>query len=134
MSGSLYFQHTDPGIPVQSEAERGKLPVEALALHLTFPMVLALHAPRLRPRRAPRAAGHSCYRLHEARAGPEPTTRCAVSRRFSRLFWDTLRRCKLYDYERHRWLDFEGQPTSEPLCGPAIAAAQGVHEIVVAAE
>jgi omega-6 fatty acid desaturase (delta-12 desaturase) len=58
-----------------------------------------------------------------------------VSRHFTfRLFWDTLRRCKLYDYERHRWLDFAGQPTSEPLVRRAVAAAHGAHEIVVAAE
>ena len=24
------------------------------------------------------------------------------------------RRCKLYDYENHRWLNFRGRPTSEP--------------------
>ena len=26
----------------------------------------------------------------------------------------TLARCKLYDYENHRWLNFCGKPTSEP--------------------
>jgi len=27
---------------------------------------------------------------------------------------DTLARCKLYDYENHRWLNFDGRPTTEP--------------------
>lgn len=27
---------------------------------------------------------------------------------------DTLARCKLYDYENHRWLNFRGRPTTEP--------------------
>lgn len=27
---------------------------------------------------------------------------------------DVSRRCKLYDYERHCWLDFDGRPTSAP--------------------
>lgn len=26
----------------------------------------------------------------------------------------TLARCKLYDYENHRWLNFQGRPTTEP--------------------
>lgn len=26
----------------------------------------------------------------------------------------TLARCKLYDYENHRWLNFKGRPTTEP--------------------
>ena len=29
------------------------------------------------------------------------------------LFLDTIRRCKLYDYEAHRWLDFAGRITAE---------------------
>lgn len=32
-----------------------------------------------------------------------------------RYLLDTMRRCKLYDYESHRWLGFDGQPTSAPL-------------------
>jgi omega-6 fatty acid desaturase (delta-12 desaturase) len=27
---------------------------------------------------------------------------------------ETLARCKLYDYENHRWLNFKGRPTTEP--------------------
>jgi omega-6 fatty acid desaturase (delta-12 desaturase) len=27
---------------------------------------------------------------------------------------DILRRCKLYDYDAHRWLDYHGNPTTEP--------------------
>jgi len=59
----------------------------------------------------------------------------SVNRRFSfRLFWDTLRRCKLYDYERHAWLDFEGRPTAEPILQRTAAAAQAVPELAPAAE
>ncbi|MGH6943598.1 MAG: fatty acid desaturase, partial [Geminicoccaceae bacterium] len=40
----------------------------------------------------------------------------AVRERFTPLYlFDTMRRCKLYDYRRHRWLDFDGAPTSKPL-------------------
>lgn len=30
-----------------------------------------------------------------------------------RFFLDCARRCKLYDYDVHRWMDFNGRPTSE---------------------
>jgi hypothetical protein len=29
-----------------------------------------------------------------------------------RAFLDTMRRCKLYDFDNHRWLDFDGKPTT----------------------
>ena len=138
MSGSLYFQHTDPGIPwFKSEAERGKLAVEALTLHLAFPQWFSRYMHHVYDH----AVHHvqpaiPCYRLHEAqlvlnRLSPD----AAVSRRFTfRLFWDTLRRCKLYDYERHRWLDFQGRPTSEPIRRRALAVRERAREVVIAAE
>jgi len=43
-----------------------------------------------------------------------------VKHKFSfRNLFDTARRCKLYDFENNRWLDFEGNPTGEltrPFC------------------
>ncbi|MBB3213183.1 omega-6 fatty acid desaturase (delta-12 desaturase) [Herbaspirillum sp. Sphag1AN] len=39
-----------------------------------------------------------------------------VIQRFSwRWYFDTARRCKLYDYKRLCWTDFKGRPTSTPL-------------------
>ena len=32
-----------------------------------------------------------------------------------RYYWNTVRRCKLYDFAQHAWLDFDGRVTSEPL-------------------
>ncbi len=75
-------------------------------------------------------AHHSCtdiplYRLSSAQN--------ALERRFEgriinqrwklRTYFDTLRRCKLYDYDRHQWLDFDGNPTSEPTVKAQPAAA-----------
>jgi omega-6 fatty acid desaturase (delta-12 desaturase) len=31
-----------------------------------------------------------------------------------RYYWNTVRRCKLYDFARHVWTDFDGRITSEP--------------------
>ena len=30
-------------------------------------------------------------------------------------FFNTLRTCRLFDYENHRWLDWDGRPTTGPL-------------------
>jgi omega-6 fatty acid desaturase (delta-12 desaturase) len=30
-------------------------------------------------------------------------------------FLNTLRTCRLFDYENHRWLDWNGKPTTESL-------------------
>jgi omega-6 fatty acid desaturase (delta-12 desaturase) len=30
-------------------------------------------------------------------------------------YFNTLRTCRLFDYEQHRWLDWDGTPTTEPL-------------------
>ena len=29
--------------------------------------------------------------------------------------FETLRTCRLFDYENHRWLDWDGTPTTAPL-------------------
>jgi omega-6 fatty acid desaturase (delta-12 desaturase) len=48
---------------------------------------------------------------------------------------DTLRRCKLYDYERNCWLDFDGRPTAaSPVSAgqrAAIARARGTRPVAL---
>lgn len=133
MSGSLYFQHTDPRIPwVKSEDDRRGIPVEALTLHLSFPSWFSRYMHHVYDH----AVHHvqpaiPSYRLHEAQLLLNRLSPHHVSRRFTfGLFWDTLRRCKLYDYERHRWLDFDGNPTGEPLLEPSAAIRHGVRGVV----
>jgi omega-6 fatty acid desaturase (delta-12 desaturase) len=36
---------------------------------------------------------------------------------------DVLRSCRLYDYRRQQWLDFDGTPTTRPLAGGLAAEA-----------
>ncbi|MGH7123785.1 MAG: fatty acid desaturase, partial [Stellaceae bacterium] len=133
MSASLYFQHTDPLIPwVKSEGERRGIPVEALTLHLSFPSWFSRYMHHVYDH----AVHHvqpaiPCYRQHDAQLLLNRLSPHHVSRRFTfSLFWNTLRRCKLYDYERHRWLDFDGEPTSELLLGQAVAAQPRVRTLV----
>jgi acyl-lipid omega-6 desaturase (Delta-12 desaturase) len=61
--------------------------------------------------------GIPLYRLKEAQARLSATLDQRLnSEVFSwRYYWNTVRRCKLYDFTRHVWVDFKGQITSEPL-------------------
>ncbi|MFC5474492.1 fatty acid desaturase [Paraherbaspirillum soli] len=56
------------------------------------------------------------YRLRQAQQILEAMLpQRIVIQRFSwRWYFDTARRCKLYDFQRHCWTDFNGRPSSEP--------------------
>lgn len=117
---TLYVQHTHPSIPwFDYEVDRNEAaPPEVITAHLYFPSWLSslMHnvydhaAHHIQPR-------IPCYRLEAAQARlNELAGARAVSSRFTAAwFVDTVRRCKLYDYENHRWLDFKGRPTTERL-------------------
>lgn len=116
-SFTIYVQHTHPRAawfrdkPDRNTNGRQDL----ISVHLRFPkwfshIDLAIYD---------HAAHHvhpaiPLYRLREAQQrlnellGPH-----AISDRFS-FAWlrQVQERCKLYDFENHRWLDFEGRPTS----------------------
>lgn len=54
------------------------------------------------------------YRLDPAQRSLDDAGATAVEQRFSfRYAWDTLKRCKLYDYGERRWMDFAGRYTSD---------------------
>jgi omega-6 fatty acid desaturase (delta-12 desaturase) len=84
-------------------------------VHLRFPAWFGGVAHHVYDHAAHHAhPGIPCYRLPEAQQrlnallGP-----LAVSDTLSlRWLYQVQRRCKLYDFERHRWLDFAGKPTS----------------------
>src|SRR4029450_3024081 len=62
-----------------------------------------------------------CYRLRAAQdrlnklLGP-----AAVVRTFGIKWWlDTTRRCMLYDWDKHQWLDFDGVPSTAQMVAVA---------------
>jgi omega-6 fatty acid desaturase (delta-12 desaturase) len=61
--------------------------------------------------------GIPLYRLKEAQSRLSATLDERLnSEVFTwRYYWNTVRRCKLYDFATHVWTDFEGRVTSEPL-------------------
>ena len=127
---ALYVQHTDPRIPwfngnVDRSAE-GR--TELLSVHLVVPRIVgafyhdtfAHPVHHLHPK-------IPCYRVHAAQQALDAHLGgAAIVRRFGlRWLLDTTRRCKLYDWERHQWLAFDGTPTTEPI---RITGDAGAHD------
>ena len=76
-----------------------------------------------------------CYRLHDAQARYNVLLgeRAVVAKATPANVVDTMRRCKLYDFDNDRWLDFDGRPTSgltkpyrymKPAAAPAARSLQ----------
>lgn len=123
-SFTVYVQHTHKRIPwfAGSVDRKTAVPQEVISLHLDFPpMIKALmhnvyeHGAHHANVRIP------FHRLPAAQAelnaiyGDE-----AVVQKFSfRWLHETLRDCRLYDYDNHRWLDFDGKPTAPEAVSPA---------------
>ena len=59
------------------------------------------------------------YRLKAAQAMLEQALpgRIIIQRFSWRWYFDTARRCKLYDLARKEWLDFDGRPTGQTTVG-----------------
>lgn len=118
-SFTVYVQHTEPRIPWFDGPvdRRTVMPQEALALHLVFPRWFRWFGHNVFEHPAhhvnPRIPFH---RLEEAQALLNRVAADrAVVQRFS-FAWlnDTLRRCRLYDYDTCTWLDFDGRAMAAP--------------------
>jgi len=117
---SLYLMHTNRRLPWF----RGNPPREGVysptlcAMHMTLPRPLHKFIHNVFAHSAHHAhAGVPVYHLLDAQLHldkllgeqglVEPMT---VSGAIA-----TMRACKLYDYEKHQWLDFDGIPTAPPI-------------------
>lgn len=65
------------------------------------------------------------YRLKQAQKKLETMLpgRIVIQKFSWKWYFDTARRCKLYDFNRLCWTDFRGRPTSQPLPMPETAGA-----------
>lgn len=133
MGMSLYVNHTHPSIPwFATEAERRAIAQpEYMTLHLRFPKWFAalLHNFFEHP------AHHvypaiPCYRLWDAQVRlNEMLGERAIVEDFSpRTLAGIARTCRLYDFEHHRWLDYDGTPTS-PVCPLVLAHPKPVTSL-----
>lgn len=121
MGLSVLMQHTDPSVrwyrtQADGQANSGQ---EARTIHVRLPRwygllthdILDHPAHHINP-------AIPCYRLHAAqiRLNEVLGTRAIVVDPSKIL--STIRKCKLYDYERHRWIGYDGSETSETRSPP----------------
>ena len=117
MGWTVYIQHTHPRIPWS--LEESSLPgQEQLTPYIRFPAWFGYLFHDINEHTAHHIAPKiPCYRLRKAqRLLAKKLHGNLVDEPFSiRGFFKTLKACKLYDYDRRRWCDFRGRPTTEPV-------------------
>jgi omega-6 fatty acid desaturase (delta-12 desaturase) len=114
----LYVQHTHPDVPWfgPGDALIERFGPESLTVHVQAPRILGAGTHDILEHPVHHVVpAIPCYRLHAAQT---ELTRLLGERAlrthlfaFRRLA-EVMRTCKLYDYENHRWTDFEGRPTA----------------------
>ncbi|MDB5971342.1 MAG: putative fatty acid desaturase [Hydrocarboniphaga sp.] len=115
----VYIHHTHPAIAWYSDKQAWgqSQPFVSTTVHVRFRKFLGLDWGSLIHHINEHTAHHvdmtiPLYRLRAAQSLLEQRIPGIVVQTFSwRWYFDTARRCKLYDYERRRWLDFEGRPS-----------------------
>ena len=119
IGSSVYQQHTHETIPwFSSEADCRKLGgAEKVTMHIRFPRWYNLLSHNVMEHTVhhvdPRIPLYNLPKAQKALAGLLGADMITVS--FSlKGFLRTMERCKLYDYENHCWLDFDGHVTGAP--------------------
>ncbi len=121
---AVHMHHTHPSVPWYNDRAswtffRGHV---RSVVHMEFPRPVELFLLNIMDHTAHHADPKvPLYRLHEAQKDIEqafPTD--IVHERFTIRGWLRIFRiCRLYDYEQHRWLDWDGTPLTENLLQPA---------------
>ncbi len=117
MAWALYVNHTHPDVPwFDTEERRVEVSNAAnITVHVQLPRPVAalLHYFLEHP------AHHvlpsiPCYRLWDAQIKLNELmgSRAIIVPASPKNLLATMRRCKLYDYEKQQWLDFDGKPTN----------------------
>ena len=129
MGLAIYLQHTNIRVPWFSSKAEWRRCIEGqqeVTCHATFPNWFNFMTHNIMQH----IAHHThpkipLYQLHKAgKTLAGVLGYRLVCDKFSFLwFLRTMRDCKLYDYERYKWLDFNGNARSEPhLMMPPIHA------------
>jgi acyl-lipid omega-6 desaturase (Delta-12 desaturase) len=133
MAAVVYFQHTHPAVPwfAPGDERHQGFGAEQLSVHLALPRAISswLHHAYCH------AAHHvcpsiPCYRLYDAQLRLDGLLgrHAAVVPFSAGALLDVFRRCKLYDYEAHRWIDFDGTPTSPRLVAQRKRPARSANQ------
>ncbi len=120
-------QHTHPRVPWYSERDRPapsyfQAQIRATP-HLYFPAPFKWLMRHVMDHTVHHAdPGVPLYQLTEAQKSLEK----AYRRDIVRVIWTPgnfllmLRTCRLYDYDAHQWIDYDGKPTTAPLLPPVV--------------
>nr|WP_232457532.1 fatty acid desaturase [Burkholderia ubonensis] len=124
----VYVHHTDPRIAWHANRAEwsNAAPFVSTTLHLTFPFGIGGLLHHIMEHTAHHVdMSVPLYRLKPAQAKLEDMLpgRIVVQRFSWRWYFDTARRCKLYDTDRKLWTDYAGNLTSEPAQEPLTPAA-----------
>jgi acyl-lipid omega-6 desaturase (Delta-12 desaturase) len=122
----VYLQHTHPGVPWFGHADEHRSAFDQAHLTVNFELpafmeylthdVMAHQAHHVLP-------AIPCYRLRSAQKRlTQMLGDDCITARASDVF-AIFRACKLYDFENRRWLDFNGQPTTDSVPLPTGSAA-----------
>jgi omega-6 fatty acid desaturase (delta-12 desaturase) len=131
MAFTIYLNHTHPEIPWFDneatwrrfqgkcrESAHVKLPVNAVPLYTKVNAHPAHHARPNVP----------VYALEETQDLLRRTSPTTVEYMLTpKTYMDIVRRCKLFDYERLCWTDFDGAPTTPPLVEKRAPVEAGLH-------
>ena len=114
---STYLQHTHPLNVYYDDVDEWRRVSKAhTAIHASFPkpirwmfhFIMEHSVHHLRP-------GVPLYNLNEAQHVLEEHDVNVIHYTFTpKAFMDIVRRCKLYNYDEKRWMDFKGRCTSSP--------------------
>ena len=97
-------------------------PFVSTTVHLTFPLRIGALVHHIMEHTAHHVdMSIPLYRLKNAQKMLEDMLpgRIVIQRFSWRWYFDTARRCKLYDFTRRCWTDYAGRATSEPQPLPA---------------
>lgn len=128
--GALYLMHTHPDIAwFKGKLDRkGDAAGHYCSTHLSLPAPLSKLVHHVFSHSVHHAhPGVPCYLVPQAQQRlNELLGERAVSEPMSlRRAVETMKTCKLYDFEKHQWLDFNGRPTTRPLKRGRPDAKQG---------
>lgn len=113
----VYVHHTHTGVAWydQKTVWAAAQPFVSTTVHLTFRYRIGALLHHIMEHTAHHVdMSIPLYRLQEAQRILETMLplRIVIQKFSWRWYFDTARRCKLYDFRRHCWTDFSGMPTS----------------------
>ena len=120
----VYVHHTHVKVSWHDDraAWQRAQPFVSTTVHLTFPLKIGSLMHHIMEHTAHHVdMSIPLYKLKAAQARIEELLpgRIVIQRFSWRWYFDTARRCKLYDFTQRCWTDFKGRATSEPQPMPA---------------